>query len=148
MKLASIPLIIAVIVGVVLFTNVDESISESIEFDTSTLNFVTNTWPIDSVCDVYLVQRIEYEQPNPSQWYLDNFSEERESFLNAASNGDWLDDGYRASIFIDYFDSLDKKTTPELRNYQLGGVMSKETAQEDPQCYKIFLDKYPNRLYG
>lgn len=147
MIVASIPLIIAAIAGIVLFTNVDEVISESIEIDTSSLNYITNTWAIDSICDVYLAKNVEFTKPNPSQWYLDNFSEEQTKFWDDAESGNWLDDSYRTSIFNDYYEALDKKTSPDLRDRILvTGNFPKEKAQEDSQCYKILSEKYPNMM--
>ena len=143
MIVVSIPLIIAVIVAVVLFTNVDEKISEAVEIDTSTLNLVTNTWPIDSICDVYLAKYVEMNKPDPSQWYLENFAEERKILFgdSVESNAEFQ------SIINQYNESLNKKTTPDLRDRVLAtGGFPKEKAQEDPQCYEILLEKYPNMM--
>ena len=139
MILASIPLIIAVIAGVILFTNVDEVISESVEIDTSTLNFVTNTWAIDSHCNYYLAYAIEWNQPDPSQWYLDNFSKEREKLIDdfMSSTSDSVDLTY-------YYESLEKKTNPNLLGFPL--LYHAQEMNDDPECYQIFLDKYPNRI--
>ena len=138
-----IPLIIVAIAAIVLFTNVDEKISEAVEIDTSTLNFITNTWPIDSLCDVYLAKYVEPNKPNPSQWYLDNFSEERKILFgdSVQSNAEFQ------SIINQYYDALDKKTNPDLRDSRLVTEgFPKEVAQEDPQCYKILSEKYPRMM--
>jgi len=147
MILASIPLIVAAIAGLVLFTNVDEVISESIEIDTSSLNYVTNTWPIDSLCDVYLVKYVEFEKLNASKWTMDNFSEERNTLFDSVKVTAW-DSKERTQAYVTFFDSIDKKTTPDLRGYVLQGYVLKEELQKDPQCYEILLEKYPERIVG
>ena len=128
MILASIPLIIAAIAAIVLFTNVDEKISEAVEIDTSTLSFITNTWAIDSLCDVYLVKYVEFEKLNPSKWTLDNCSEERNALFDSVKVTAW-DSKERTQAYAEFFDALDKKTTPDLRGYVLGGYVPKEELQ-------------------
>jgi hypothetical protein len=147
MIFASIPLIMSIIVVIALFTNIDEVIIEAVEIDISTFNGITNTWIIDSLCDVYLVKAIEYEQSNPSQWYLDNFSEERKALFDVVKISAWDSPARKQAVF-DFYEALDKKTTPDLRGYQLRGYVPKETLKEDPQCYEILLEKYPNRIVG
>lgn len=137
--------VFVVIAVIVLFTNADEVISESIQIDTSTFNQITNSWPIDSLCDVYLVKYIEYEQYDPSQWYLDNFQEEYDALWSVVKVSAW-DSPEMKQALIDFYESLDKKTTPDLRGHILKGYPLKETLQEDPQCYEILLEKYPGRI--
>lgn len=133
--------VFVVIAVIILFTNTDEVISESIKIDTSTFNQVTNSYPIDSYCDVILAYSIEWSQPDPSQWYLDNFSKEHSNFMNT------LDFNSDSNSMNNYFESLKDKTDPEFRNITVM-VPHRSQIQEDPQCYQIFLDKYPQRIIG
>ena len=145
MIVAAIPLIVAAIAGVVLFTNVDEVISESIEIDTSTLNLVANTWPIDSICDVHYAKYLELAIPNHSQWYLDNFQEESKIIFGVGVPAQNMAEFQL--ILDEYYEALDKKTSPDLRGHDpMAEIISIEQIQEDPQCYQRILDNYPDLL--
>jgi len=140
--IVAIPIIVGIIAVIVLFTNTDEVISESIQIDRSTFNQITNSYPIDSYCDLKLVRSIEFNKPDPSQWYLDNFSEESNALWSVVKVSAW-DSPEMKQAWVDYLNSLDEKTIPELRN-DPGTTPTLGMLQDDPECYEIILTKYPH----
>ena len=150
MILASIPLIIAVIAGVILFTNVDEVISESIKIDTSTFNFVTNTWPIDSECDWFVVWKLETYTPHEShtKWFKDNFSKEHTKMTDSLKTTTWGSEEY-TRLGNEYYESILKKTNPELHGFTQSMMMFgedyfNEITEKDPECNSILNEINPN----
>ena len=76
---------------------------------TSTFNFA-NYYAIDSVCDWFLTHQLEYQIPESSQWYKDNFSEEYQKLRNSINDEKWDDENYKASALNTYHESLKEKT--------------------------------------
>ena len=109
---------------------------------------VTTNYPIDSECDWFLVNQLEYQLPEPSQWYLNNFSEEYDTLRVSINDEQWDDESYKASALKKYRESLKEKTTPEFHNFdwdmlESGEEYFAEVMEKDPQCYEIVKTNYP-----
>lgn len=121
------------------------------ETATQILNFVLGIdkqYPIDSKCDWFLANQLEYQLPEPSQWYLDNFSEEYVTLRNSINDKKWNDENYQSSALDSYHESLSKKTIPELRSFEWellesGEGYFDEIMNQDPQCHQIIKNNYP-----
>lgn len=149
--------IIAIVAGLGLFLFYSESIGyacvEGKNPDGSckgpTKILVTANYPIDSRCDWFLVHQLEFQLPEPSQWYLDNFYEEYDALRTLMKDEQWWDDeDYRALALEKYHESLKKKIIPELRNFdwdmlESGEEYFAEVMAKDPQCHEIVKTNYP-----
>ena len=50
---------------------------------------INDNYPIDSRCDWFLVHQLEFQLPEPSQWYLDNFYEEYNALRTLMKDEQW-----------------------------------------------------------
>lgn len=115
----------------------------------NTVSKINNSYPIDSTCDWFLVYQLEYQLPEPSQWYLDNFFEEYDALRTLIEDERWWDDeDYQAMALEDYHESIKQKMTPELRDFNWEMLESGEEyfdriMSKDPQCHEIIKTNYP-----
>lgn len=148
--------IITIVTGIGLFLlyseNIGDACVEGKNLDGSckgpTKILVTTNYPIDSRCDWFLANQLEYQLPEPSQWYLDNFSEEYGMLRISLNDEQWDDKSYQTSAFEKYHESLKKKTIPELRNFdwdmlESGEEYFAEVMAKDPQCHEIVKTNSP-----
>ena len=106
-------------------------------------------YSIDSTCDWFLVYQLEYQLPEPSQWYIDNFSEEYGTLRASMENEQWWDDeDYQTVALETYHESIKQKMIPEFRDFnwnvlESGEKYFAEIMAEDIQCHEIMKTNYP-----
>ena len=122
---------------------------ETAEHILSVVPEINDNYPINSTCDWFLVNQLEFQLPEPSQWYLDNFYEEYDALRTLMKDEQWWDDeDYQASALEKYHESLKKKIIPELYDFdwnmlEPGEEYFAEVMEKDPQCHEIVKTNYP-----
>ncbi len=134
-------IVVVILIGGVLITQITH---QSIISETN-----DNDYPIDSRCDWFLAHQLEFQLPEPSQWYLDNFYEEYDALRTLMKDEQWWDDGdYQTLALEKYHKSLKKKMSPELHDFdwdmlEPGEKYFAEVMAIDPQCHEIVKTNYP-----
>lgn len=151
--------VFGVIIALILFTNVDELVASKVEFDESTFYEVSNTYPINTVCEIALLSGEVWKTPlaDHTEWFDDKFGDIKqkvtdEYYNNMASDGQLtIEEKERLDeLTMEYFEELMSRIKPSLLekygDYQPGSMifLLPEHLEEDPECAKILKKNYAN----
>lgn len=162
--------IIAIGIGILLFTNTDELIfsviDESIDqvkIDTQTFNVLTNTFPVNSMCDFTLIYIESYYRSalgDHTYWYYQNFGdildEYKEDLTILNEIGIAWNDPELDMIHQKYVEKIKTRINPSLLDKfpfskPMSGTglvtISSKHLNEDPECADILETNYKDLIY-
>jgi len=136
------------------FTNVDELVSptitaslEQVEIDTRSINIITNTFPVNTMCQYALLIEEASRPPfsEHSQWYNERFGDIQEDFKEKVTEfslrGGRFDSEEGGKIIRDFYEKLKPRINPTiLEQYQQFPTLphvSPKQLEEDPECAEL-----------